>query len=254
MKQNNSKYNNNNNNNNNNNKNNNNNNTKSSSNNNNNKSSIIIPLSASTVNESTRIQLTQKLNDIRNDEIESFTFPPTLNNTERKFLHNLSEKLGLISKSSGKGDARAITVKKRSETNKIDDKIVIFDIKPESEIILKETFSFNKDNDFLDESRSIDNNDNNNQYTYEKPRSLLEDADFIRDSYLKAQNLYEKQTASKNKKLLPAHEYQEAVCKLIKENQIILISGETGSGIINNNYSYYLSLLLIIIIINILLR
>jgi ATP-dependent RNA helicase DHX36 len=33
-----------------------------------------------------------------------------------------------------------------------------------------------------------------------------------------------------NRKKLPAHNYEEEVCQLIENNQIILISGETGCG------------------------
>ena len=213
----------------NNNNNNNNNNNKYIKSNNSNVNSLKASISPSTVSESTRISLTQKLNEIRNDEIESYTFPSTLNNIERKFLHNLAEKLGLSSKSSGKGDARSITVRKRSEKSPIDEKMIVFDMKIESENILKNTF-FNKNNDFFDSSLALDRSKDTTTIQYDKPNSLEQDAELIRNAYMKAQSDSNFINQQSRKKLLPAHAHQESVCKLIKENQIILVSGETGCG------------------------
>lgn len=43
-------------------------------------------------------------------------FPPTLDNTERRFVHTLCKKLGLVSKSRGKGESRFLTVRKQKST------------------------------------------------------------------------------------------------------------------------------------------
>jgi len=48
-------------------------------------------------------------------ETHRMEFPANLTNTERKFIHELASKLGLVSKSSGKGENRRIAVTKRSE-------------------------------------------------------------------------------------------------------------------------------------------
>mmetsp|Transcript_16067 Transcript_16067/g.49106 ORF Transcript_16067/g.49106 Transcript_16067/m.49106 type:complete len:371 (-) Transcript_16067:650-1762(-) len=70
--------------------------------------------SSHTVDESTRIKFTQKLLALREDENNNeLAFPATLENIERKFLHQLARELGMESKSSGKGDNRRITVSKR---------------------------------------------------------------------------------------------------------------------------------------------
>jgi len=69
-----------------------------------------------TVGEGDRIQLTRTLMDLReNNDLEFLEFPPTLTNTERKFVHQLAGQLGLVSKSSGKGENRRIRVTKRNE-------------------------------------------------------------------------------------------------------------------------------------------
>lgn len=69
--------------------------------------------SAHTVSEEYRIQLTQLLMRLReNDNEESITLPADLTNTQRKFVHELSKQLGLKSKSYGKGEARKVVVSK----------------------------------------------------------------------------------------------------------------------------------------------
>jgi ATP-dependent RNA helicase DHX36 len=66
-----------------------------------------------TVEEEYRIRLTRSLMELReNDNVQILQFPSTLTNTERKFVHELSRKFGLTSKSKGKGDDRSITVTK----------------------------------------------------------------------------------------------------------------------------------------------
>jgi len=49
--------------------------------------------------------------------------PATLTNTERKFVHQLAGQLGLVSKSTGKGEQRRIVVTKRAETSKPTDSV-----------------------------------------------------------------------------------------------------------------------------------
>ena len=71
-------------------------------------------MSSHTVDESMRINFTRQLLQLRDEAVTEVVFPNTLDNIERKFLHKLSEELGLKSKSHGKGENRKITVCKKS--------------------------------------------------------------------------------------------------------------------------------------------
>lgn len=71
-----------------------------------------------TVSESERIRFTKILMELREGDETMLEFPPSLTNTERKFVHELAAQLGLVSKSSGKGENRRIVVRKRNETKK----------------------------------------------------------------------------------------------------------------------------------------
>jgi HrpA-like RNA helicase len=66
------------------------------------------------VDEEFRIQADSALRDFRSSEEHSeITFPPTLTNTERMYVHSVCPTLGLISKSSGKGEERCLTVRRK---------------------------------------------------------------------------------------------------------------------------------------------
>jgi hypothetical protein len=72
-----------------------------------------------TVSESERIQFTKMLMDLRESETATqMEMPSTLTNTERKFIHQLAGQLGLVSKSTGKGETRRIIITKRKELKK----------------------------------------------------------------------------------------------------------------------------------------
>ena len=70
---------------------------------------------AHTVSETDRITFTKILMTFREGDETTLEFPPTLTNTERKFVHLLASQLGLVSKSSGKDTSRRIAVTKRPD-------------------------------------------------------------------------------------------------------------------------------------------
>lgn len=77
-----------------------------------------------TVSETDRIRWTKELIELRESHWESdeappkVEFPPTLTNTERKFIHQLAGQLGLSSKSSGKGESRRIAIYPKKNNSK----------------------------------------------------------------------------------------------------------------------------------------
>jgi hypothetical protein len=78
----------------------------------------ISPLLVYTVSEAERIRFTKILMGLREGEETRLEFPPDLTNTERKFIHQLASQLGLVSKSTGKGETRRIVVTKRADVKK----------------------------------------------------------------------------------------------------------------------------------------
>ncbi len=67
------------------------------------------------VSEADRVHYLRLLTDLRDGmDTEGITFPPTLSNVQRAFIHGQATKFGLVSKSRGKGEARQLTVSKPS--------------------------------------------------------------------------------------------------------------------------------------------
>ena len=91
-------------------------------------------LSISVVPESLRIRFTRELNDLREGNVSEVNFPTTLSTVERKFLHSLSQELGLTSKSKGKDEKRYITVTKGKKPGANNDAIIhpFFDLAPQT--------------------------------------------------------------------------------------------------------------------------
>ncbi len=65
---------------------------------------------ATAVSEADRVRFTTTLKEVRDGAAGSFEFPSTLTTAQRAFIHGLATKYGLVSKSHGKGEARAIVV------------------------------------------------------------------------------------------------------------------------------------------------
>ena len=60
--------------------------------------------------ETWRISIEKRLQNFCASDERSLAFPPTLSSEERRFVHSHAPKLGLATKSQGKGDERFLTV------------------------------------------------------------------------------------------------------------------------------------------------
>ena len=69
-------------------------------------------LRAPDVDEPYKIRILKIVEEFRSSEKEKLEFPSNLDNQERKYIHELCLKLGLESKSTGKGEDRYITIRK----------------------------------------------------------------------------------------------------------------------------------------------
>lgn len=195
------------------------------------------------VEEDKRMFLKQQLVEFRNNDDESLRFPSTLTNTERKFIHKTAIELNLVSKSAGAGENRFITIWKReSDTAPISatnpaKKTIPWELgakartafsKPEIERALELLEPFDERN-----LSALENAKNRRASTYRVNR-LHDQLDKVRSSYaaIEAKRLAHPMYAELRRKrdTLPAAQYRDAVVENIKNNQIVLISGETGTN------------------------
>jgi HrpA-like RNA helicase len=197
------------------------------------------PVSEHTVAEDMRIRFTRMLMKLREDTVKEVVFPSDLTNIERKFLHKLAEELGLKSKSHGKGEDRRITVTKPSESagggsDSNDREFPQFTLKPRTlDVLQKNVSSIAIVNPYANAGGDVSAFSTGGS-EFNKPSSIDADAAAIRSSYTRAQAERQRKPAyasmQRKREGLPAFVHQDAVTSLIKQEQIVLVSGETGCG------------------------
>jgi HrpA-like RNA helicase len=192
------------------------------------------PVSSHTVDETLRINFTRQLLKLREDEVDEVVFPSTLNNIERKFLHKLAGELGLHSKSHGKGDDRKITVSKKEGNGVGNDveSIKFFNVHNRTASLLKKAFPDPQNAISSLNITSLSGAGKNFERT--AASSAAADAAEIAITYSQAQAAMKMHPSYKaiqaKREQLPAFAFKEEVCKLVRENQVVLVSGETGCG------------------------
>ena len=187
-----------------------------------------------------RIKFTRQLNNLRDDTVTEVVFSNELTNIERKFLHKLSEELGLKSKSSGLNENRKITVTKQSASNskQADSDLHIYEMDKRTSDLLKLHYSKGTPAGPNSTASAAGNasktTDSMKNKGYSKAASLSEDLAMLKAAHLRAQSEKEKRPgyalSEQRRSLLPAYLHKGAVSSLIKQEQIVLVSGETGCG------------------------
>jgi len=181
-----------------------------------------------------RINFTRQLLKLREDEVEEVVFPSTLDNIERKFLHKLAGELGLNSKSHGKGEDRKITVRKKESTGSGAsdvDTIKTYKLQKRSTDVLDRAFP-----DPAEVLRIVSTATADSSKVPERAAatSAANDAAAIAVTYAKAQTAMKAHPSYRaiqaKREQLPAFSFKEEVNKLVRENQVVLVSGETGCG------------------------
>ncbi|XP_063175955.1 3'-5' RNA helicase YTHDC2 isoform X2 [Chroicocephalus ridibundus] len=156
-------------------------------------------------------------------------FPSSFTSTERAFVHRLCQSLGLISKSKGKGANRYLTVRKKdgseltravmtcclapSTKHAIRSLIQRFPVtnKERTELLPKTE----RGNPCAVESENREVNKTSGRLNNGIPQVPVKRGESEFDSFRQS---------------LPVFEKQEEIVRIIKDNKVVLIVGETGSG------------------------
>ena len=203
-----------------------NNNNNNNNKNNNNKRNLAV---FEGVSEEFRIKRKEQLEKFReNDNGDEIIFGNTLTNHERRYVHALAGQLGLISKSYGKGESRYLTVRKtkrkdnkslsviqklkfKASNMKTIDKFMKTNVET-SEEYLKNTLTNPGGSLYKHKKRVFTNFDSSSTKNKHKPLDPTKTPLFhVRST-------------------LPAWALRDEISNLIKENQVVVLSGETGCG------------------------
>nr|XP_033784978.1 3'-5' RNA helicase YTHDC2 isoform X1 [Geotrypetes seraphini] len=181
------------------------------------------------IDEEVKIAVNIALERFRYSDQKETEFPSSLTSTERAFIHRLCQSLGLISKSKGKGANRYLTVKKKDGSemahammscslthntkHAVRSLIQRFPVtnKERTELLPKTE----RGNVFAVEAENREMSKTSGRLNNGIPQVPVKrggsEFDFFRQS-------------------LPVFEKQEDIVKIIKDNKVVLIVGETGSG------------------------
>ncbi|CAA7037875.1 unnamed protein product [Microthlaspi erraticum] len=194
--------------------------------------------------EATRIWASKVIDDFRASGNEVYTFEHNLSNSERGVIHQMCRKMGIQSKSSGRGDQRRLSIYKgRHKNGKKDEKsnrekLKCVSFPPEADAILQELFTHYPPCDGDTAATSF------NKYSGKSGKQGQWNDDFFRKPKSSSEEILEKvaslssrlrkdkalQEISKLRSKLPITSFREAITSAVESNQVILISGETGCG------------------------
>ncbi|XP_067339375.1 3'-5' RNA helicase YTHDC2 isoform X2 [Channa argus] len=182
------------------------------------------------IDEEVKIAVNLSLEKFRYSDQKEMEFPSSLSSTERAFIHRMAQSLGYISKSKGKEPNRFLTIRKKNALEKprptmplilshnslyfIRSLLQRFPIsnreRTEIQTNIKSSMSVAAEHDNSCDKNRASGRLNNGIPMIPQRRSPSE-----LDSF---------------RRTLPVHERQEEILQLIRENRVLLIVGETGSG------------------------
>ncbi|KAG2308637.1 hypothetical protein Bca52824_028385 [Brassica carinata] len=194
--------------------------------------------------EATTIWASKVIEDFRASDNEVYTFEHNLSNTERGVIHQMCRKMGIQSKSSGRGDQRRLSIfkgthrngKNKEKSNR--EKLRCVSFPPEADAILQDLFTYYPPCDGDTAATSF------NKYLGHSGKQGLWRDDFFRKPQISGDEILDKvaslssrlrndrglQEISKLRSRLPITSFRDAITSAVESNQVILISGETGCG------------------------
>ncbi|KAF8108751.1 hypothetical protein N665_0104s0071 [Sinapis alba] len=197
--------------------------------------------------EATRIWASKVIEDFRASDNEIYTFEHNLSNSERGVIHQMCRKMGIQSKSSGRGDQRRLSIFKgmhrngknkeaKEKSNK--EKLRCVSFPPEADAILQELFTYyppcDGDTAATSFSKYLGHPGKQGQWRddfFRKPQiSGDEILDKVASLSSRLRNDKALQEISKLRSRLPITSFRDAITSAVESNQVILISGETGCG------------------------
>ncbi|XP_060186851.1 DExH-box ATP-dependent RNA helicase DExH6 [Lycium barbarum] len=193
------------------------------------------------VAESTRIRVAQVLEQFRASNDQVYTFESNLSNRDRAAVHMLCRKMGMKSKSSGRGDQRRISIfktKNNVDTLKGKDALSGFKFLEEAKDVLQDLFTrYPPDDGETSEqvvgkqSKKVDKLRGKKDDMFSKPAmNKSEIAKRVESLASRIENNPNLRQITAQRSKLPIASFKDVITSTVESNQVVLISGETGCG------------------------
>ncbi|OMO68104.1 Single-stranded nucleic acid binding R3H [Corchorus olitorius] len=188
-----------------------------------------------------RIQVTQLLEKFRDSKEEVYTFEAGLSKHDRAFVHRTCRKMGLQSKSSGRGKQRCLSVyKKNGQLNNMNvrESLTNVTFSEGAQMVLQDLFVHYPPEDGELQEKLI------GKYSGKTAKVRKRKDDIFSKPLMSGTEVSEKvkSLASRIKKdpklrqineerlKLPIASFKEVITSTVESHQVVLISGETGCG------------------------
>ncbi|XP_065513687.1 3'-5' RNA helicase YTHDC2 isoform X1 [Caloenas nicobarica] len=181
------------------------------------------------VDEEVEIAVNLALDRFRGGEEKEMEFPSSFTSTERAFVHRLCQSLGLISKSKGKGANRYLTVRKK-DGSELTRAVMICCLAPSIKHAIR---SFIQRFPVTNKERTelLPKTERGNTCAVESEnKEVKKTSGRLNNGIPQVPVKRGESEFDSFRQSLPVFEKQEEIVKTIKENKVVLIVGETGSG------------------------
>eukprot|EP00250_Pteridium_aquilinum_P000849 c11023_g1_i1 orf=66-3809(+) len=195
------------------------------------------------VSEANRITMAERLEQFRAGPDQKMTFESGLSNHERAVIHEVCKKMGLKSKSYGKGQSRRLTVFKHGNESRKDKSVassLVFSA--EAHAAIQQLFvsyppTENEASWKLNDTASeggVGKSQKSKQRAFKNAqKSLMNESDIKKQVALLAarlQSMPALQQISQERAKLPITKFKDEIATTIEKNQVVLIAGQTGCG------------------------
>lgn len=192
------------------------------------------------VAEGTRIRISRALQEFRETHNEVYTFEANLTNHERAVVHEVCRKMGMTSKSSGRGSQRRVSVyktKKKVDTKKEEGNPYL-NFSEEAKEVLLDLFTRYPPDDTEMVTQMVENGSGKTEKIWGKKddifgRPSMNKAEIAKKVELLASRIEEDphlRQITEGRSKLPIASFKDVITSTIESHQVVLISGETGCG------------------------
>ncbi|XP_077318393.1 3'-5' RNA helicase YTHDC2 isoform X2 [Lithobates pipiens] len=181
------------------------------------------------IDEEVKIAVNIALERFRYSDQEEMEFPSSLTSTERAFVHRLAQSLGLISKSRGKGANRYLTIRKKDGSDTIGS-LMTCCLTPNTKQTIRgiiQRFSITN----KEKSELLPKTERSNVFAIEAEKhEMSRSSGRLSNGIPQVPSKRGDSEFDSFRQSLPVYEKREEIINIIKENNVLLVVGETGSG------------------------
>ncbi|PON35523.1 putative ATP-dependent RNA helicase YTHDC [Parasponia andersonii] len=194
----------------------------------------------STIAEGTRIQILRALEQFQDSTAEVFTFEAQLSNQERAVVHESCRKLGMTSKSSGRGNQRRVSVyktRKKKDMDKLQG-LTFLKFSEEAKEVLQDLFMRYPPDDGEEgkemAGRTSEKNDKlrrkGDDIFYKPSMRKADIAKKVESLASRMASVAKLRQLTEERSKLPIASFRDVITTTVESHQVVLVSGETGCG------------------------